>query len=57
MPHFTIEYSANLDKRVDMAEVVELILGRGGKVHAQEFIHRAALEPAAMHPELAARFT
>jgi 5-carboxymethyl-2-hydroxymuconate isomerase len=25
MPHFTIEYSANLDKRVDMAAVVELI--------------------------------
>ena len=25
MPHFTIEYSANLDKRVDMAEVVELV--------------------------------
>jgi 5-carboxymethyl-2-hydroxymuconate isomerase len=25
MPHFTIEYSANLDTRVDMAEVVELV--------------------------------
>ena len=25
MPHFTIEYSANLDARVDMAEVVELV--------------------------------
>jgi 5-carboxymethyl-2-hydroxymuconate isomerase len=25
MPHFTIEYSANLDKRVDMAAVVELV--------------------------------
>ncbi len=25
MPHFTIEYSANLDKRVDMAEVVEIV--------------------------------
>ena len=25
MPHFTIEYSANLDKHVDMAEVVELV--------------------------------
>jgi len=25
MPHFTIEYSANLDKRVDMANVVELV--------------------------------
>ena len=25
MPHFTIEYSANLDKRVDMAGVVELV--------------------------------
>jgi 5-carboxymethyl-2-hydroxymuconate isomerase len=25
MPHFTIEYSANLDKRVDMGEVVELV--------------------------------
>ena len=25
MPHFTIEYSGNLDKRVDMAEVVELV--------------------------------
>lgn len=25
MPHFTIEYSANLDKRVDMAEIVELV--------------------------------
>jgi 5-carboxymethyl-2-hydroxymuconate isomerase len=25
MPHFTIEYSANLDKRVDMADVVELV--------------------------------
>ena len=25
MPHFTIEYSANLDKRVDMAVVVELV--------------------------------
>jgi len=25
MPHFTIEYSANLDKRVDMDNVVELI--------------------------------
>jgi 5-carboxymethyl-2-hydroxymuconate isomerase len=23
MPHFTIEYSANLDARVDMAEIVE----------------------------------
>ncbi len=25
MPHFTIEYSANLGKRVDMAEVVEVV--------------------------------
>jgi len=25
MPHFTIEYSANLDKRVDMAELVEVV--------------------------------
>src|ERR1044072_3316690 len=25
MPHFTIEYSANLDKRVDMAAVVEFV--------------------------------
>ncbi|QWG21929.1 5-carboxymethyl-2-hydroxymuconate Delta-isomerase [Bradyrhizobium sediminis] len=25
MPHFTIEYSANLDSRVDMAEVVEVV--------------------------------
>jgi 5-carboxymethyl-2-hydroxymuconate isomerase len=25
MPHFTIEYSANLDTRVDMALVVELV--------------------------------
>ena len=25
MPHFTIEYSANLDKRVDVANVVELV--------------------------------
>ena len=25
MPHFTIEYSANLDKRVDMAAAVELV--------------------------------
>ena len=25
MPHFTIEYSANLDQRVDMATVVELV--------------------------------
>ena len=25
MPHFTIEYSANLDARVDMALVVELV--------------------------------
>jgi 5-carboxymethyl-2-hydroxymuconate isomerase len=25
MPHFTIEYSANLDHRVDMGEVVELV--------------------------------
>jgi 5-carboxymethyl-2-hydroxymuconate isomerase len=25
MPHFTIEYSANLDKRIDMAAVVELV--------------------------------
>ncbi len=25
MPHFTIEYSANLDKHVDMAAVVELV--------------------------------
>ncbi len=25
MPHFTIEYSANLDGRVDMAEVVEVV--------------------------------
>ena len=25
MPHFTIEYSANLDKHVDMANVVELV--------------------------------
>ena len=25
MPHFTIEYSANLDQRVDMADVVEVV--------------------------------
>ena len=25
MPHFTIEYSANLDGRVDMAEIVEVV--------------------------------
>ena len=25
MPHFTIEYSANLDGRVDMAKLVELV--------------------------------
>ncbi|MDO9563030.1 MAG: 5-carboxymethyl-2-hydroxymuconate Delta-isomerase [Bradyrhizobium sp.] len=25
MPHFTIEYSANLDARVEMAEIVELV--------------------------------
>jgi len=25
MPHFTIEYSANLDARVDMAEIVEVV--------------------------------
>jgi 5-carboxymethyl-2-hydroxymuconate isomerase len=25
MPHFTIEYSANLDNRVDMGNVVELV--------------------------------
>ena len=25
MPHFTIEYSANLDKRVDMAKLVEVV--------------------------------
>jgi 5-carboxymethyl-2-hydroxymuconate isomerase len=25
MPHFTLEYSANLDGRVDMAEVVEVV--------------------------------
>jgi 5-carboxymethyl-2-hydroxymuconate isomerase len=25
MPHFTIEYSANLDKRVDVGAVVELV--------------------------------
>ena len=25
MPHFTIEYSANLDKRLDMGHVVELV--------------------------------
>ena len=25
MPHFTIEYSANLDARVDMATVVEIV--------------------------------
>jgi len=25
MPHFTIEYSANLDAKVDMAELVELV--------------------------------
>ena len=25
MPHFTIEYSANLDARVDMDEVVEVV--------------------------------
>ncbi len=25
MPHFTIEYSANLDKRVDMTKVVEIV--------------------------------
>jgi 5-carboxymethyl-2-hydroxymuconate isomerase len=25
MPHFTLEYSANLDSRVDMAKVVEVV--------------------------------
>ena len=25
MPHFTLEYSANLDSRVDMAKVVEIV--------------------------------
>ena len=25
MPHFTLEYSANLDARVDMAKIVELV--------------------------------
>jgi len=25
MPHFTIEYSANLDQRVDMSKVVEIV--------------------------------
>ncbi|MDO9059613.1 MAG: 5-carboxymethyl-2-hydroxymuconate Delta-isomerase [Bradyrhizobium sp.] len=25
MPHFTIEYSANFDARVDMAEIVEIV--------------------------------
>lgn len=25
MPHFTIEYSANLDKRLDMSRVVEVV--------------------------------
>ena len=25
MPHFTIEYSANLDQRLDMTEVVEVV--------------------------------
>ena len=25
MPHFTIEYSANLEKRVDMSKVVEIV--------------------------------
>jgi len=25
MPHFTIEYSANLDTRLDMADVVEIV--------------------------------
>src|SRR5665213_3490882 len=25
MPHFTLEYSANLDARVDMAKVVEIV--------------------------------
>ncbi len=25
MPHFTIEYSANLDEKLDMAEVVEVV--------------------------------
>jgi 5-carboxymethyl-2-hydroxymuconate isomerase len=25
MPHFTIEYSANLDNRVDMSKVVEIV--------------------------------
>ena len=25
MPHFTIEYSANLDAKVDIAEIVELV--------------------------------
>ena len=25
MPHFTIEYSANMDKRVDMAKVVDVV--------------------------------
>jgi 5-carboxymethyl-2-hydroxymuconate isomerase len=25
MPHFTIEYSANLDPRIDMAKIVELV--------------------------------
>ena len=25
MPHFTLEYSANLDARLDMAKVVEIV--------------------------------
>ena len=25
MPHFTIEYSANLDGRIDMSQVVDLV--------------------------------
>ena len=35
MPHFTIEYSANLDARLDMAEVVEVV--RKAAVEARIF--------------------
>ena len=31
MPHFTIEYSANLDERLDMAEVCEIVRKAAGE--------------------------
>ena len=40
MPHFTIEYSAHLDERLDMAEVVDVPLG-GIRVRAVRYEHYA----------------